>query len=193
MLLLISSTLFSGCGLSFCRENRCCSYAEPEASASKPVKKETVKEKPSPEPEVKPQATPIPKDIPELKPIATPTVVIESEDKPITLGATTFKYNAYDFTDTAKANLDVLADYLIKHPNSKITVEGHTDSRGAMATNKTLSEQRAKAVTDYLLSKGIDAKRMKHVGYGETKPKASNKTAKGRAQNRRIEIVFDKK
>lgn len=67
-----------------------------------------------------------------------------------------------------------------------IEVGGHTDDAGNDAYNQRLSEQRANAVKDYLTSKGIDGNAIKAVGYGESKPVASNATEAGRAQNRRI-------
>jgi outer membrane protein OmpA-like peptidoglycan-associated protein len=77
---------------------------------------------------------------------------------------------------------------LNEYPNSKFTVEGHTDSVGSDKLNQTLSESRALAVKDFLVEKGIDAFRLNAVGYGESKPIATNNTAAGRTQNRRVEI-----
>ena len=68
-----------------------------------------------------------------------------------------------------------------------ITV-GHTDSVGSKSYNQALSAQRASAVLSYLVGKGVDAARMKSEGRGESQPVASNATAQGRAQNRRVEI-----
>jgi outer membrane protein OmpA-like peptidoglycan-associated protein len=67
----------------------------------------------------------------------------------------------------------------------KIEIGGHTDNTGDKAKNKTLSMNRAKAVKDYLVSKGIDATRLTAVGYGDSAPVADNGTPEGRAQNRR--------
>jgi OOP family OmpA-OmpF porin len=69
-----------------------------------------------------------------------------------------------------------------------VEVAGHTDSVGSDAYNQKLSEGRAKAVVDYFVSQGVPADRLKAVGYGKTKPVASNKTEEGRAQNRRVEL-----
>jgi outer membrane protein OmpA-like peptidoglycan-associated protein len=80
--------------------------------------------------------------------------------------------------------VQVLNDY----PKMKIRVEGHTDSVGGETKNLKLSQKRADAVKDYLVGKGIDAARLEAVGFGLTKPIASNKTKKGRAQNRRTEF-----
>jgi len=78
-----------------------------------------------------------------------------------------------------------------KFPNSGITIEGHTDSRGDDRYNENLSYERAVAVKKYLLANmGLDESRITAVGYGETRPIASNETRSGRAQNRRIDIVL---
>jgi OOP family OmpA-OmpF porin len=72
-------------------------------------------------------------------------------------------------------------------------VEGHTDNVGADAYNMNLSKERAKAVMDYLVSKGVPATKISSVGYGEEKPIASNETEEGRSKNRRVEIKAKKK
>lgn len=73
-----------------------------------------------------------------------------------------------------------------------VTLVGHADSRGNDAFNQRLSEKRAKAVKDYLVSKGYSANKLKTKGMGETKPIATNKTAAGRAANRRVEFIVEK-
>jgi outer membrane protein OmpA-like peptidoglycan-associated protein len=77
---------------------------------------------------------------------------------------------------------------MIEFKDSDFKVEGHTDSQGSLKLNQTLSENRSKAVLDYLVSKGIDAGRLSSKGFGEANPIASNRTSRGRAQNRRVEI-----
>lgn len=84
--------------------------------------------------------------------------------------------------------LDKLADLLKNHPEVEASIEGHTDSQGNDATNLKLSKARAKAVKDYLVSKGVESDHLASEGYGETKPIADNATAEGRAQNRRVVI-----
>lgn len=98
--------------------------------------------------------------------------------------------------DTGKSTIKaqsqaVLADIikiLNEYPTAKFTVEGHTDSVGSDASNQTLSESRALAVKDYLTKNGVDEFRLSSKGYGESKPIDTNNTAKGRANNRRVEI-----
>lgn len=80
--------------------------------------------------------------------------------------------------------VQVLRDF----PNMQISIEGHTDSVGGEALNMRLSQQRAEAVLDYLISKGVSPERLEANGFGPTKPIASNKTASGRARNRRTEF-----
>jgi outer membrane protein OmpA-like peptidoglycan-associated protein len=71
----------------------------------------------------------------------------------------------------------------------KISIEGHTDNVGLAATNKKLSQDRAKAVMDALVAKGIISTRMSYQGWGQEKPVADNSTDDGKAKNRRVEIV----
>lgn len=78
---------------------------------------------------------------------------------------------------------------LLGHPGLKLEVEGHTDNVGSDASNQTLSEKRAAAVKDYLISQGVSADSVVSRGFGETKPVATNDTPDGRSQNRRVEIV----
>ena len=127
----------------------------------------------------------------EAKPVAQPKIAID-QAKPFTLGSTTFKTGATNLTANAKENLDGLVEYLNANPKTRITVAGHTDSTGSVERNNVISGQRAIAVKDYLTEQGISADRIKTVGYGSTKPAATNATAEGREKNRRIEITFDK-
>jgi len=86
--------------------------------------------------------------------------------------------------------LNQLADILNKYPNAKLTIEGHTDNTGSNAYNLTLSNNRAKAVVDYLVNKGIAVSRLNGVGFGEDKPVTTNNTAEGRTLNRRVELIL---
>jgi outer membrane protein OmpA-like peptidoglycan-associated protein len=84
--------------------------------------------------------------------------------------------------------LDQYMAYLKEHPSAPVIVEGHTDYTGSDAYNQKLSEKRANAVRDYLIQKGIASSRIQVVGYSEHRPIADNKTAEGRAMNRRSEM-----
>jgi len=102
-----------------------------------------------------------------------------------------FETAKWDLKPELKENLAEISGILKNLlTSSTISVEGHTDNVGNAAANKKLSEQRAKAVLDYLVSRGVDKKRLKSVGYGLTKPVADNKTEEGRAKNRRVELVI---
>jgi uncharacterized repeat protein (TIGR01451 family)/MYXO-CTERM domain-containing protein len=85
--------------------------------------------------------------------------------------------------------LDQIAAVLKVHVELLITIEGHTDDRGKDALNLKLSQNRAESVRKYLVKKGVDAARLSATGFGEERPIADNKTAKGRAQNRRVEFM----
>lgn len=84
--------------------------------------------------------------------------------------------------------LDNVVNLMNLNSNYKLVIEGHTDSQGDDELNMKLSEKRANAVKNYLVTKGIDATRLTAIGYGETKPVADNSTAEGRAENRRVEL-----
>ncbi len=86
--------------------------------------------------------------------------------------------------------LDDLVEYLNRKDDDRIELGGHTDNVGGAAKNLKLSLDRALAVRQYLIDKGIDPNRLTSKGYGLTKPIASNKTADGRAQNRRTEVTI---
>jgi outer membrane protein OmpA-like peptidoglycan-associated protein len=85
--------------------------------------------------------------------------------------------------------LDAIKEIIKNYPNAKFSIEGHTDNVGNAASNQKLSEARAKAVMDALIAKGVNPDNLTFIGYGASKPVASNKTAAGRAQNRRTEVI----
>lgn len=86
--------------------------------------------------------------------------------------------------------LDEVAKVMMANPSYNLSIDGHTDNVGDPAKNLQLSEDRAKAVKAYLMGKGVAEGRMKATGYGDTKPKASNATTKGKAANRRVEFII---
>ena len=100
-----------------------------------------------------------------------------------------FSTGSFKLLPKSFKSLDAVADIMKADNTLMIDVDGHTDSQGADDKNQILSENRAKSVADYLVKKGVDASRLKSTGYGETKPVADNKTAAGRAKNRRTEMT----
>lgn len=88
------------------------------------------------------------------------------------------------------SDLNAVVTVLGKNPALKVEINGHTDNVGSAAYNMKLSEKRAKAVMEYLVSKGIDSKRLSTKGFGLTMPIADNDTPEGRAKNRRIELTL---
>lgn len=110
----------------------------------------------------------------------------------------TFDENSGVYFDTNKSNintksqqtLDKLAKVFLEFPDTKILVVGHTDNTGNADYNLTLSEKRAKSVTNYLISDGIASPRFQTLWYGEAQPKYDNSTAEGRAKNRRVNVAI---
>lgn len=101
-----------------------------------------------------------------------------------------FDFDSSNLTATAKGNLDKLAQILENNPDTNINIYGHTDNVGKDDYNQKLSERRANSVKAYLTSKGIGASRLNAMGMGEASPVATNDTAAGRAQNRRVEFAI---
>lgn len=89
-----------------------------------------------------------------------------------------------------RSDLFVLADSLNKYPQSIVTVTGHTDNTGTASYNQALSERRAWSVAEVLRNGGVSGSRIRTVGAGESQPIATNQTAAGRAQNRRVDITI---
>lgn len=103
-----------------------------------------------------------------------------------------FDFNQAEINLTTQAKLDELAALMARLKIFKVAIHGHTDNIGQDDKNYALSQKRAEAVRDYLLSKGVDVSRAIVIGYGEEKALASNATQKGRALNRRVEIKIKK-
>jgi outer membrane protein OmpA-like peptidoglycan-associated protein len=89
----------------------------------------------------------------------------------------------------AREKLAKLSGIVLAYPGLRLQVEGHTDSVGGESFNLRLSEKRADTVRDYLMAQGLASENVTAKGLGKTQPIASNATAKGRQQNRRVEIV----
>jgi outer membrane protein OmpA-like peptidoglycan-associated protein len=99
-----------------------------------------------------------------------------------------FDVNKYDLKPESQVELDKLAALLKENPTLKVQIGGHTDNAGNPADILTLSNNRAKAVVNYLINNGISAERLSFKGFGETQPVADNNTEEGRAKNRRTEM-----
>ncbi len=103
-----------------------------------------------------------------------------------------FNTGKASFKKEAVVVLQSITGILKEYPSSKFIIEGHTDNVGTSKFNQSLSESRAGAVKNYLVDNGIAADRLKSVGFGETKPNGSNKTAAGKTNNRRVEVKLVK-
>ncbi len=108
--------------------------------------------------------------------------------KRIIMKGVNFAFASSEISSHAKAILAGELTILKEHPYAKFEIAGHTDSIGPEVYNQFLSEKRGEAVKDYLISKGVKARRIKVIGYGESMPIATNDTKEGRAKNRRVEI-----
>jgi OmpA-OmpF porin, OOP family len=104
-------------------------------------------------------------------------------------GTILFERSKADLQSQSFATLDKLADVAGGCPKARIEIGGHTDARGSAELNQRLSEQRAQSVAGYLTRKGVDENRLFPIGYGPSRPVASNDTDEDRAKNRRIEFI----
>lgn len=106
-------------------------------------------------------------------------------------GSVLFTSGEYKLTSEAQTKLAMIADTLRPQAQShEIVVEGHTDSKGTPSSNQLLSENRARAVMEYLITRGVPATAITSVGIGQVRPIADNASAEGRANNRRVEIII---
>jgi len=121
----------------------------------------------------------------EVAPAAPPAV---PDKKKIVLRGVNFDFDKANIRSDAKPVLDEAVSTLKEHGTVTIVTEGHTDAVGTDDYNQKLSLRRAGAVRDYLVQGGISSERIKIEGHGESKPVATNDTADGRAQNRRVEL-----
>jgi outer membrane protein OmpA-like peptidoglycan-associated protein len=107
----------------------------------------------------------------------------------LVLEGVTFDNDTAHLTLRSRATLDRVAQSLNSQPDVRVEVAGHTDSRNTDAYNLKLSEARSAAVCAYLVDQGVASSRLKEMGFGESNPIADNKTAAGRATNRRVELI----
>jgi len=116
------------------------------------------------------------------------SVAAATTRKTIVLRGINFDFDKATIKPEFEGVLDAGVEVLKENPGVRVQVAGYTDSVGTDEYNQALSERRAKAVSGYLSSHGIEASRLSAVGFGETNPVADNKTADGRSQNRRVEL-----
>ncbi len=108
----------------------------------------------------------------------------------VTLGDMLFEFGRADIRPAAQPSLLKLADFLNRHPERRVLIEGHTDNIGSASYNDELSRRRAEAVAAALVGMGVAPQRLSSVGYGMAYPVASNSTDANRALNRRVEIYI---
>ncbi|MGB3152776.1 MAG: OmpA family protein [Maribacter sp.] len=101
-----------------------------------------------------------------------------------------FAFDAYELLPSAETELKQIETYLSQNLNLKIKILGHTDTLGSDTYNKILSENRARAVSQYFIDKNIAPNRISYKGYGSTRPISTNNTKEGRGANRRVEFVI---
>jgi len=119
--------------------------------------------------------------------------ILETRDTPrglvVSLGDVLFATGKYDLKPDAQLKLAKLSGIILAHPGLNLAVEGYTDNVGSEEFNQDLSEKRADSVRDFLIQQGLSSDRVTSQGFGMSSPVASNDTAAGRQQNRRVEIV----
>jgi OmpA-OmpF porin, OOP family len=150
---------------------------------NEPILPVVVREKPK---EITPVTPPIASN--EVKKVDTPTPPTALKGEILVLDKVFFPYNATILEAASSAQLDKLVLYLQRNTTMKILVKGHTSSEGSDSYNQKLSENRAKAVVDYLTSKGVNGERLAFKGYGKTQPLYPNDTEENRTKNRRVEF-----
>lgn len=130
------------------------------------------------------------KDAMALLAAGTATVSRESRGTVITLsGSALFASNEDGLLPGAQDELGLVAEILMAEGDREIVVEEHTDSHGSAASNRSLSDRRARAVVGFLISRGVPSDQLKAEGLGPTRPIAQNGSPEGRASNRRVEII----
>ena len=101
-----------------------------------------------------------------------------------------FDFDSFKLRQNTREDLEEMASTLKKYEDTNILIEGHTDAQGSEDYNQELSENRADQVNQYLMELGVDPGRINTIGYGESQPIASNETADGRQENRRVEVAI---
>jgi outer membrane protein OmpA-like peptidoglycan-associated protein len=142
----------------------------------------------------KPQQTQATEQVPADQ-TAAPVIVqkpaeIEKADSLIVLSEVLFEVNSFKLNPDLFPKLDSIVMFMEKNPSTRIEISGHTDNTGREAHNLRLSENRADAVAEYVVDKGIETSRVSFNGYGSSRPIAENETESGRRKNRRVEILI---
>ncbi|MGE0765206.1 MAG: OmpA family protein [Hyphomicrobiaceae bacterium] len=127
--------------------------------------------------------------LPEVEKKQVIGVCQEALSRVVREGIINFNRASYDLDPTSYPTLNKVADAANRCPALTVEIEGHTDAEGTPARNKRLSERRANTVREYLSRAGVEPSRLEALGFGETRPIATNDTQEGRAKNRRIEFV----
>lgn len=130
----------------------------------------------------------IPREVVKEVVVEKPVSVETAKAEKWVLVGVNFEFNSAKITPESYPILYDAAKTLLQYPDLKVEIQGYTDNIGSEEYNKKLSQRRADAVKNYLVSKGINPARLKAVGYGESNPIGDNNTANGRAMNRRIEF-----
>ncbi len=201
LLTVLAAALFLGaCHCAKCTTQTAGKYTNKPACCCKhknPACRCAACAKPEPAPVAKPEPEPAPAPKVEEDAALATVANVRTND----LGAAVlsfkepinFKYNSFDMDEQSTATVQKVADVLKNYPNAKIRVAGYTDSLGKAEYNMQLSEQRAHAVAEQLVKDGVPAANVSYIGYGAANPVATNKTAEGRYQNRRVELEVTNK
>jgi outer membrane protein OmpA-like peptidoglycan-associated protein len=121
-----------------------------------------------------------------------PLEKLVGEQIKVTMNNIFFDFDMYSLRPESYLELDRWVDFLTKNPDLKAEIHGHTCWLGSDEYNQKLSENRAKAVVNYLADKGVAKNRLGMKGFGESMPAASNDTKSGREMNRRVEVLLTK-
>lgn len=170
LMIVLAAALFVGaCHCQKCTKQACQPKPEP------------VVEAPAPAPAPKVEEDQAIAEVANVRQAANATVL--SFKEPIN-----FRYNSDEMSPESVATVDKVANALKNYPNAKVRVAGYTDSLGNPNYNIDLSERRAYTVASQLVKDGVPAENVSYIGYGAAHPIATNKTAEGRYQNRRVEL-----
>ena len=124
-------------------------------------------------------------------PVAPQYAIVEqalAHHKAVITADSEFAFGSAHLRAQAFSTLNAVADYVSRHPHSKLRIDGYTDSVGTQRYNLILSRHRAQAVAHYLEQKGVPESALKITAHGKLDPVATNRTAAGRAKNRRVEV-----